>query len=212
MSQAIQTRDELLLALDAAVIDEATPAVDYGAEVMGRDMLADATGGTVRPSHALDATKNPDGVAVMEYDRERFFLATKLVTTSRGDFVLLTAGPETKQSRNIAAAYRVYSPDATTLATTPTAAFAHLLEQHGVPYRNGDTRVRFVPTLEIQQGPSMEAQAINADIVRELDLPVGEGVSLTFNMAIRSAGPNKPLRLAWPYVIDRKSYLSSIPR
>lgn len=204
------TPDELVQAIDAARVDTDEARVT-GLEMQVSDDYATASADLVRPQHALETLRQPDGVATYEYSGSRLVIATRRIVTRRGSYVMLVLADGSDDSLEVRAAYRLYADgDEARVVEDPSQAFAWLLIRYGVDFTNEGRRVRFLPAIVVDANPPRNMGEFEEVIATALPwiLPGDEGeLFASIRAMVRSTGQTV---IAWPFAILIDRYKAEV--
>jgi hypothetical protein len=201
----MQTFQQLVQALDALAIDAGSPP-KY--RVMVARQYARTSLSAVRPKHALDTLSKADAITILEHEGPQFFIATKRMKTRKGEWEQVVVGIQVEDEREILAGFRLFADvhDLSSIST-PTQAFAAVLEHYGVPFKTTEGEsVRFTAlvTAPSQRGESGAGMLTDLNEVMEVEPVEHQALNATVKPV------DGVLRARWPFLVDTRLYGADI--
>lgn len=202
-----QSSDEVMTALRAVVVEAEYPALQYAVSVYNHEAFIDGSFDVVRPAHAENAARLPDGVVVFPHDEITICMTSTLVEppAPKAPFALLTLGFDEEMSRRIRFAYRIYATageDLPAIAADPVAAFHAFLMRYGMTFRSPEDlnrALRFVPALVLER-PSPQSH---------FKVDGGEDVDRLVVAGARRERDGRGI-VVWQYVVNGDAYLADV--
>lgn len=211
----VQTPAELIAALEAPVVEEHRGADEFDVVIPtyedGGVGYGHLTVWSVQPEQAGHVTTHPDSVSVLEVSGQRWYIAAKAGRGEHGPCVVIVTGQQVEGNRLVRSGHILWSQQAPDLATVATRAFAELLVRHGVPYAVGDGRkALFVPFLRFDDIVGIDPADVTRTVIERLDIPSGPGIESGVEFIADYGNGERPLRVAWLFVIDLASYRDEV--